>query len=146
VTGDDARPQDQAVTRTFTVEQANRMLPLVQRIVADIVKRYAQWRDEVRAFEFAAAASRADLPDERAQVLQSQARTSAEEIEHFVKELADLGVRVKGFDVGLVDFPSEIDGRIVYLCWKLGEPSVQFWHEIDAGFAGRRPLSPLPVG
>jgi hypothetical protein len=42
-----------------------------------------------------------------------------------------------------VDFPAERDGRPVYLCWRLGEPSVQFWHEIDAGFVGRRPLEEL---
>ena len=48
--------------------------------------------------------------------------------------------------VGLIDFPSELDGRRVLLCWRLGEPSVQFWHDEDAGFSGRQPLSPTLVG
>ena len=47
---------------------------------------------------------------------------------------------------GLVDFPSEMNGRHVLLCWRLGEPEVQFWHEVDAGYAGRQPLSPELVG
>jgi hypothetical protein len=56
-----------------------------------------------------------------------------------------LGVEPKGGD-GLVDFPALWDGRLVYLCWKLGEPEVLYWHEIDAGFAGRQPLTADSVG
>ena len=48
--------------------------------------------------------------------------------------------------LGLVDFPSERDGRTVLLCWRLGEPEVQYWHELDSGYAGRQPLSPELVG
>ena len=44
--------------------------------------------------------------------------------------------------LGLVDFPMEYEGRVVLLCWHLGEPQVQFWHELDAGYAGRQPLAP----
>lgn len=50
-----------------------------------------------------------------------------------------LGVELKGFD-GLCDFPSQRDGREVYLCWRLGEPEVHYWHELHTGFAGRQPL------
>ena len=56
------------------------------------------------------------------------------------RELRQLGVEPKSASEGLVDFPAIIDGRMVYLCWKLGEPEVQFWHEITAGFQGRQPL------
>lgn len=52
----------------------------------------------------------------------------------------EMGVVVKDIDRGLVDFPAVIDGREVYLCWQLGEDSVAHWHELDAGFRGRRPL------
>ena len=54
--------------------------------------------------------------------------------------------QLKDRRIGLVDFPSELDGRRVLLCWRLDEPSVQFWHDEDAGFAGRQPLSPTLVG
>ena len=61
-------------------------------------------------------------------------------LQEFVDELRDLGVEPKNGPDGLIDFPSMMDGRLVYLCWKLGEPEVQHWHELDAGFAGRHSL------
>ena len=51
-----------------------------------------------------------------------------------------LGVELKGIEQGLVDFPTMRDGRVVYLCWQLGEGTIAYWHEIDAGFSGRQPL------
>lgn len=126
----------------FTVEQANNMLPLVRRIVDDIVRGYARWEGLVRDFEIAAARSRADAPDPDAEALQAEALRVAADIETFRAELESLGVECKAYDTGLVDFPSERDGRAVYLCWQRGEPRVDHWHERDAGFAGRRPLAP----
>jgi len=128
------------MARSFTVEQANRTLPLVRRIVRDIVETYATWRGKVHEFEVATAQSRADRPSARAEELQQDAQRLARDIQGFVGELQTLGVEFKGFDTGLVDFPSEMEGRTVYLCWKLDEESVTFWHEVDDGFAGRRPL------
>ena len=58
-----------------------------------------------------------------------------------MEELRDLGVEPKNGPEGLVDFPSLLDGRVVYLCWKLDETEVAHWHEIDGGFAGRQPLT-----
>jgi hypothetical protein len=134
------------MTQTFTLEQANRTLPLVRRIVRDIVEAYGFWARAVREFEVATAESRADRPSPRADELQREAQRLAEEIQGFVSELQALGVEFKGFDLGLVDFPHEMEGRTVYLCWKLGEESVQYWHEVDAGFAGRQPLEPAVIG
>jgi len=57
-----------------------------------------------------------------------------------MKEIEDLGVLVKDFDIGLCDFPHKREGRVVYLCWKLDEDKVSWWHDMDAGFAGRQPL------
>ena len=67
----------------------------------------------------------------------------ARDIEGYIAELNDLGVICKGMDTGLVDFRGRIDGREVFYCWKLGEPSVLYWHEIDAGFVGRQRLDTL---
>lgn len=131
--------------KRFTVESANRALPLVRRIVDDIVKGYATWQEHVRALEVIAgdlqSASRAD---ERI-ALEKEAARLAAEVQGFLDELTQLGVEFKGFDVGLVDFPCEMGGRTVYLCWRLGESAVSYWHETDAGFAGRQPLSPRAV-
>src|SRR5688572_18905037 len=125
--------------RTFTVDEANRMLPLVRRIAQDIMEQHARWREVVDACEIAAAGGQRTAPGE-IETLQRRAQALAAEIDGYVRELHDLGVRATGFEAGLVDFPGEIDGRPVYLCWRVGEPSVQFWHEENAGFAGRQPL------
>ena len=129
----------------FTVESANRTLPLVRRIVEDLVRQYARWQQRLKECEIAAAGV---LSSQRAETaaLQREVQTLAAEIEGFVEELASLGAEAKApLDAGLVDFPGEIDGRPVYLCWRLGEPTIQHWHEIDAGFAGRQPLQSLPA-
>ncbi len=131
------------MTQRFTVDQANRTLPLVRRIVRDLVDAFATWQARVREFEVATAQSRADRPSPRAEELQRDTQRLAQEIQGFVSELRGLGVEPKGFDIGLVDFPSEVGGRTVYLCWKLGEESVQYWHEADAGYSGRQPLESI---
>lgn len=128
-------------SRTFTVEQANRTLPLVRRIVRDIVEGHRSWARAVRAYEAAAAWARADSPHDELGTLEADVRRIAGEIDGCLRELRELGVDFKGFDLGLVDFPGERDGRPVCLCWKLGEDEVMYWHEPDAGFAGRQPLA-----
>ncbi|MGK2936083.1 MAG: DUF2203 domain-containing protein [Gemmatimonadaceae bacterium] len=126
--------------RLFTIEQANRMLPLVRRIVEDIVQDYARWREQVGVLEVVAAGRRGDSPPDEAEKVEQDAQRLAADIERYVTELRELGVDFKGFDQGLVDFPAEINGRLVYLCWKLGEDAVEHWHDVDAGFAGRQKL------
>jgi hypothetical protein len=125
---------------TFTVEQANRALPLVRRIVEDLVRDHARWREMIAACDSLAASS-----DERSQAraaeLQREIQKIAGEIDSYLKELEAIGVQCKGeFDDGLVDFPARLGDRDVLLCWRIGEASVQFWHELDAGFAGRQPI------
>ncbi len=131
--------------RSFTVDEANRMLPLVRRIVSDAVRDYWRWQDAVREFEVAALRSSPDQPDETAERFQTQATRLAEEIDGYMGELAELGVMFKGFDTGLVDFPADLEGRPILLCWQLGEENVKFWHEENAGFIGRQPLPELQV-
>jgi len=131
--------------RIFTIEEANRTLPLVGRIVDDLVRDHTRWEDKVREFELATVGSSPDRPDAIAELLQIEAQRLARDIEGYIAELNALGVICKGMDTGLVDFRGQIDGRDVFYCWKLGEPSVLYWHEMDAGFGGRQPLHPLAV-
>ncbi len=123
----------------WTVERANKALPLVRRIAADLVRAYSQWRELVERFEVVST-SNTTASGEEADRLQREVQRVAAEIEDFVEELHDLGVECKSFETGLLDFPAERDGRPVYLCWQHGESRVAHWHEIDAGFAGRQPL------
>jgi hypothetical protein len=126
--------------KLYTVEQANRALPYVRRVVEDLVAEHRRWSDAVRDLEVLAARERADAPDPRAEALRRLAQTCAADIDAFLGELAALGVECKGYDIGLVDFPAVLDGREVFLCWRLGEAAVAHWHDRDAGFAGRRPI------
>lgn len=130
--------------RQFTVEQANRSLPLVRRIVDDVVAQYRRWQDRVRELEVLNAARTTAHPVPRAEELEREIQALAAEIDGFTRELAQLGVELKDHSLGLVDFPGVVGGREVYLCWRVGEPAVQYWHDKDAGFAGRRPLPPQP--
>jgi hypothetical protein len=130
----------------FTVERANRTLPLVRRIVEDVVRQHRQWREKILELDLVASAARAGEPREHAEELEREAQSLAREIDGFQQELDRLGIQLKDRRLGLVDFPSEMNGRRILLCWRLGEPEVQFWHEVDAGYAGRQPLSPSLVG
>jgi len=131
--------------RFFTVDEANRTLPLVRRIVEDLVRDHHLWEEKVREFELATVGSSPEHPDVIAELLQIDAQRLAADIEHYIAELNDLGVICKGMGTGLVDFRGQIDGRGVFYCWKLGEPGVMYWHEVDAGFVGRQRLHPLAL-
>ena len=131
----------------FTVDHANRTLPLVRRIVEDIVREHRRWQEAIVELDLAAApAVSPELPDPRIVALEKKIQRIAREIDAFQAELESIGIQLKDRRIGLIDFPSEVDGRPMLLCWQLGEPSVQFWHEVDSGFAGRQPLSPTLVG
>jgi hypothetical protein len=98
-------------------------------------------RDRV-SFLMAARGDRAtDLYADELSQIEEELEKDGQRLHEYVAELRALGVEPKNGPEGLVDFPSLIDGRLVYLCWKLGEPEVLFWHEIDAGFAGRQSLT-----
>jgi hypothetical protein len=132
--------------RLFTVDEANRVLPLVRPIVRDLLAVHAEWRQAVERFELAAAADPVapaldepvESPDARAARLVAEAHASR--IQALMTELAGLGCVFKGFEGGLVDFLSLRDDRPVYLCWKHGEDRVSHWHDIDGGFGGRHPI------
>jgi hypothetical protein len=128
----------------FTVEEANKALPLVRRIVADIVHQYRVVEDLQQRLSMVVSKDKRRSSNDfySEELAQSQAEFEAEEskLATYVEELRRLGVELKGPD-GLCDFCSIMDGREVFLCWRLGEPEVLYWHELDAGFAGRQPLT-----
>lgn len=131
---------------SFTVDQANRTLPLVRRIVDDIVHEHRRWSEAVVQLDVLASALAAETPDPRIAPLEREIQEIARQIDAFQRELDALGIQLKDRRTGLIDFPGVLDGRHVLLCWRLGEESVQFWHDETSGFAGRQPLSPTFVG
>ena len=132
------------MSKSYTVEQANRALPLVRRIVEDVVSQYRRWQDRVRELEALNAVRTAADEVPRAAELEREIQALAVEIDGFRRELRDLGLEVKDYALGLVDFPGVVGGREVFLCWRIGEPAVQFWHDKDVGYSGRRPLPLRP--
>lgn len=122
--------------RSFTVEDANRALPILRRLIGTAQERMA-W--------LAAHPPRVDMlvekfriPDETPVPADYLGRLL--EARQALGEIQTLGVQVKDIRVGLVDFPARIGGREVLLCWKLGEESVAWYHDPESGFAGRRPI------
>jgi hypothetical protein len=127
----------------FTVEEANKALPLVRLIIGDIVRQYRVVEDLQQRLSLVSKDRRRPSKDVYSEELaQSQAELDAEEqkLTSYIEELKRLGVEFKGPD-GLCDFYSMMDGREVFLCWRLGEPEVSHWHDLDAGFSGRLPLA-----
>ena len=137
----------EAKPKFFSVEDANKALPLVKAIVGDIVRQF-QVVDELKHRLSSVHNDRRRPSNDpyAEETAQSQSELDSEEakLATYIEELGRLGVELKGPD-GLCDFPSVRDGREVYLCWRHGEPAVTHWHEKNAGFAGRQPLDrPLP--
>jgi hypothetical protein len=134
--------------KVFSVDEANRMLPLVRAIVSDLVRLSSEVTERRHRLNHLLAGREREAEDvyseELAEVERGLSRDT-QRLRGYVEELRQLGVEPKGGE-GLVDFPSEMDGRPVYLCWKLGEPEVLYWHDLDAGFAGRQPLAVDSVG
>ncbi len=130
----------------FTVDQANATLPLVRKIVADVVREHADWREKILELDLAASSAQAGDEVGNTEELERQVQERAREIAGFQRELDALGIELKDPRLGLVDFPSELNGRPILLCWRLGEPEIQYWHEVDGGFSGRQPLAPSLVG
>ncbi|HEY0776411.1 MAG TPA: DUF2203 domain-containing protein [Gemmatirosa sp.] len=126
---------------TYTPASANAALPYVRRVVADLVRDHADWRASAAALAAVDAVPPADAvraAGADVAALRRRAAQLAEDVRAALADLATLGVECKGLDVGLVDFPAVMAGVPAYLCWKLGEPTVAWWHPRDAGFAGRQ--------
>lgn len=144
-----AKPLAERKPRYFSVEQANKTLPLVKVIVQDIVSQ-SRLVDTLQQRLNRVLNERRkpseDLYSEELKQSQSELEVEEEKLQGYVDELIKLGVELKSDEIGLCDFRSLKDGREVYLCWKLGEPEVQFWHELDAGFAGRLRLRTAESG
>jgi hypothetical protein len=111
--------------RFYTVEEANAALPRLRVIVAQQMERIAELQRGQRD-----AAAHAAL---------------VKEYEDGWREVEAMGVVVKDPRIGLLDFYGKVDGRVVCLCWKYGEETVAHYHDLDAGFAGRKPLAGAPL-
>jgi hypothetical protein len=131
------------MARTFTPEEANRALAEVGPLVEEMVRRRrALVEASARREESlsAIAGNGGGMPPSELAELAEAVERESEALAENVLALEELGVQVKDLDSGLVDFPARRGDEEVLLCWRLGEPEVAYWHGLDDGFAGRRPL------
>jgi hypothetical protein len=129
--------------RHFTVEEANALLPTVQPLVQRMVDDRLRLGDALERREGLAEITGSNGGGFHPRFpagIDTEVEQAAESIKECVEELTALGVQVKDLDTGLLDFPSYRDGEEVLLCWQLGEDAVEWWHTLEGGFAGRRPL------
>ena len=131
--------------KLFTPEEANEALEMVRPLTAELVRerrRLERRRAELGAVRAKVAGNGGDFDNVEISQAQDEADEALTGVEHAIAALDELGVQVKDLDRGLIDFPAlhPADGAIVLLCWHLGEDGVRFWHGVEEGFAGRKPL------
>lgn len=129
--------------RHFTVDEANEALQHVRPLAEELVGVYkrAKRTDQRAAPLRAAVAGNGSVGmRERLQDLERVAAAAGSRMRALVEEIEALGAEVKDLEVGLLDFPAEREGETVLLCWRVGEEEIGYWHGLEEGFAGRRPL------
>jgi len=137
--------------RVFTVGEANALLPHLREVlgkIQDLRDKVSDRTDQLKILDviWGDRVSAPENPD-HADFMKHRRLVggAVEEIERLVREeIIALGVRFPqgGLEHGLLDFPTLLDGRWVFLCWHLGEEELEAWHEVDGGFSGRKPLTP----
>lgn len=130
--------------RLFTLEEAQALLDAELRAAAErMVEVRARGRDlegRWRRLVIAIGSNGGNFEKPEVRRLRADLRQAAEDLTAVLEVFTGHGVQVKDPDTGLIDFPSEIDGERVLLCWRVGEERIEFWHTLDGGFAGRRPI------
>lgn len=131
-------------SRTFTLDEAQELLPVLESLLRSAIdgKKLIESADT----EFQEIAKRifvnggmflnmVHLASRKA-----QREKAVQRVKDAMAEIDAMGVQVKDLDIGLLDFPCEVDGQLVLLCWKLGEKGITHWHGVSEGFAGRKPI------
>jgi hypothetical protein len=130
--------------KTFSLEEAHMLLPVLQSLLQRGIdgKQLIEEIDE----EFHDLANRVFVNGGMSLDVEKLARRKAERekavqsVKDALAEIDSIGVQVKDIDIGLLDFPCEVEGEVILLCWKLGEDSITHWHGFEEGFAGRKPI------
>lgn len=133
--------------RIFSIEEANALVPELSRIVGQQMRQKAEIEERVEKLAELTGASPPELPpsdDDSAEVrgLKAELLERMAAYREGWRKVAELGAVVKDPRIGLVDFYGRLDGRAVWFCWRYGETQIDWYHEIDAGFSGRKRLDP----
>src|SRR5712692_10114719 len=132
------------MSRLFTLPEAEELLPNMERLLRTAIdsrKSAAENEDKMNAYLVRINLhGGVQLDINRVADIKLGKEQSMERLKQALTEIENSGVLVKDLDVGLIDFPTLLDGAEVYLCWKLGEPHIGFWHNTTEGFAGRKSI------
>lgn len=120
----------------FSLDEANRALPYAARIISDVQDVYQQIVNLRRQLEHTE-------PGDGTSPLERDYESSMDRLSGLIDELHTLGVELKDFEKGLIDFPAIHEDREICLCWRSGEKAVRYWHELDAGYSGRQDIATL---
>ncbi|MGA8026002.1 MAG: DUF2203 domain-containing protein [Bryobacteraceae bacterium] len=136
--------------RTFNLEEAHSLLPVLESLLRSAItgkKVMEEVEAEMQALTHRIFLNGGTHVDVVATARRKAERAKAEQrAKDALAEIDSIGVQVKDIDIGLLDFPCEVEGRIVLLCWKMGESSITHWHGTEEGFAGRKPIDARIVG
>lgn len=123
-------------SKLFTVEEANALLPDLQEILRDIFRHRDALREKAPNMEPILGAA----PTNGGGREGSEYGVEAYQLYRSIDRIREMGVVLKDLDMGLLDFPHERDGQVVFLCWHPPEERIEYWHELDTGYQGRQPL------
>jgi hypothetical protein len=130
--------------RTFNLDEAHSLLPVLESLLRTAIsgkKLMEEVEAEMQALTHSIFLNGGTHVDVVAVARRKAERAKAEQrAKDALAEIDSIGVQVKDIDTGLLDFPCEVDGRVVLLCWKMGEGSITHWHSTEEGFAGRKPI------
>lgn len=130
--------------RTFTLDEAQSLLPVLESLLRTAIaaKKVIEEADaEHQALQHRVFLNGGMFLDVVPLARRKAERAKAEQhAKDAIAEIDSIGVQVKDLDMGLLDFPCEVDGLIILLCWKLGEKGITHWHGTNEGFAGRKPI------
>ena len=129
--------------RHYTLEEAEAALPWVRDAIDSMRKATLELLDARTKLSVLLEAIRSNggsTHDQEVHDLRSRVEKSTEALRLPLEEFENKGIIIRDLQRGLIDFPALRDGREVYLCWLYGEEHIDYWHELDTGFAGREPL------
>jgi hypothetical protein len=126
--------------KVYTVDEANRVLGIIRKTFAEAKSLRVRIGSINLDYEFMQIGNESNSGNATLAQIKTELDTLVEDFRRKVAFLESLGVQIKQFDPGIIDFFSIRDGCVVLLCWREGEPSVRYWHPLDAGFAERQPV------
>ena len=130
--------------RRFTLAEAQRQIPRVEQLLRNAIELKAAYEEaekEIQAFQ-ERVMMMGGMAVDRDRTLEARTRrdSAAAELRNAIEQVQEAGCLIKDLDVGLIDFPTLYRGVEVYLCWKLGEGGIDYWHGVDEGFRGRKKI------